>query len=682
MIFFREDEDNSKSGTGGAQRYPWAVLVLLVAATLAVYWEVPRQDFVYWDDDINVYANPHLRQVSFQSILYFWQNAYEGLYSPLSYTVWSLLASMAQLSVPREAADGSLIYLNPAVFHTFNLGLHVVNVLLVFALLRLLIDRRALAKSPQLPAGGNLDTASTLRDLSAGAGAALFALHPLQVEAVAWITELRGLLCAFFSLLALWQYLQAAAPASATVPESDPAPEAEGQGVEGQEARTSKQARWSYVAATLLFGLALLSKPSAVVLPLAALILERWMLGRSLRQSLQALLPWFAMAAVATVVTKTAQQIDPEVPIVSLWLRPLIAGDALAFYLQKLLVPWQLGVDYGRRPDVVLQRPVWALGALLIACGLGVLMWRVRHRYPWLTAAVALFVAGVLPVLGLTAFNFQAYSTVADRYMYLSMLGPALGLSQVLARYHTKTLQIVTLLGLLLLGGVSLTQTRTWADTVPLLTHALDINPRSVVALNNMGIVMQWRKEPDKALSYYQALLKIKPDYAQAYSNMAPILMEKGNSREAIEMYRKAIKLEPKQPALHSNLGVALAQVGRFDEAEKQYRVALQLEPRMTQAIYNWGRDLEKRQRFAEAAQKFREALLIEPQSSSLRTSLMRATFNQGVILEKAGHFMAAIENYQIAYEMDPNSPLIQQALMRAWQKQNKQVSKPSTSVR
>src|SRR5207245_2501838 len=205
-----------------------------------------------------------------------------------------------------------------------------------------------------------------------------------------------------------------------------------------------------YWLATGFFVLALLAKPTAVVVPVVAWVLDVWSWPQTWRHRRLALLVWLGLALLWGLFTSQVQPQDPGAFSPPLWARLLIAGDAVSFYLYKLGVPVWLGPDYGRAPEVLLaQSWLWLTG--LAPWGLAVWLWYKRTRVPWLVAAAGVFVAGLLPVLGFIPFGFQNYSTVADRYMYIAMLGLALALAWGLAQSprHVLAICCVVILGAL-----------------------------------------------------------------------------------------------------------------------------------------------------------------------------------------------------------------------------------------
>ena len=546
--------------------------LLVLAVTWAVLGEVVRGGFVRWDDNLHVTENPWLHPVTLAHIGHFWQTSYEGLYIPLSYTVYSLLALIAR--------DPATQALNPHVFHAANLGLHLVNVLLVFALLKRLV-------------GGAW---------AAAGGALLFGLHPVQVESVAWVSELRGLLSALFSLVALGQYW------------------------EFRQAPAGPRPWGRFVLATLAFGLALLAKPSAVAVPLMALVLDGWGRGRSWRLSLPLVL-WASLALAEIVLSRTSQP-APAALLLPLWRRPFVAGDALAASLAHLVWPVALGIDYGRSPATVLAHPGGYLTWLAPAC-LGVLLWRIRRSWPLLMVAGGLFLAALLPVLGLVPFAFQEVSTVADRYAYLAMLGPALAAACLLARVPRRAVPLaagLSLAVLLLLGLQSALQVMVWQNDFALFSRALAVNPRSWVADNDLGATLYEHGQTEQAIRAFQNGLRWNPYQEKAWNNLGAALNTVGRRAEAEVALQNALRLAPDYAAAYNNLGLVSTGQGRLAAAEAEYRRALRLDPDFAEAQNNLGVLLDRQGKWTAAAEQFQRALAVRPGYASALRNLAGMT--------------------------------------------------------
>jgi len=521
------------------------------------------------------------------------------------------------------------VSLDPRLFHSLNLLVHLLSVLVVWRLVRLLLDRTM--QKGQRPAPSHT---RTRMEWAACGGALLFAVHPLQVEAVAWVTGFKDVLGGCLSFVALWQYLQYASGSVDAVSSDKPS-------------RGQAQHLWiHYCLATGAFVLALLAKPTAVVVPVVAWLLDLWGWPQTWRTRRLAVLAWLVIATLWGLFTSQVQPATTVLFPVPLWARPLIAGDAVAFYLYKLVFPVWLGPDYGRAPEVMLTRSwLWLTG--LVPWGLAVWLWYRRTQVPWLVAAVGVGVAGLLPVLGFIPFGFQHYSTVADCYMYIAMLGPALVLAWGLAQSPRRGLAVGCVVILGVLGIRSAWQTRYWHTTVSLFEHALTVNPGSALAHHNLGVALAAQNRIPEAVDHYTEALRLQPWNAEAHNNLGNVLRKLGKTHEAIHEYTEALRLQPDSAETHNGLGATLADLGRLVEAIDHYTEALRLQPAYATAHYNWGNALLRQDKTLEAIQQYTEALRLQP-------NFAQAHHNLGVTLADQGRFDEAIEHYTEALRLRP----------------------------
>jgi tetratricopeptide (TPR) repeat protein len=554
--------------------------VLIVLATLAVMGPVLGHEFVNWDDDRNLFRNPRLNPPSAASLRHYWTQSHMGLYVPVTFTAWTALAAGATNPAhpPAPAAQ-----LNPVPFHAFGLALHLANALLVFALLTSHFPHEEPAPATAIAA--------------AATGALLFALHPVQVEAVAWASGAKDLLGVTFSLLSLWHYLRFAR-------------------ADSRRRRRRRRRALHYTLALLLLVLAMLSKPSAMVVPAIAAALDSFVLRRPLRQVLRSALPLLAavlpFAVVARLVQSTSQ-VDPT-PI---WAGPLLAGFSLAFYLLKLIVPARLAFDYGWRPALLLEQR-WFYAAWLIPAVLAAVLWLYRRRAPALVAAALVFVIALAPVLGLVPFQFQAYSNVADHYLYLSMFGVALAAAWLMRSIPPQRRRAVLVVAgaiLLALSVRSALQVGVWRDDQTLETHILSVNPNSFSAYANlasgrgvMGERAARQNRPAEARDHYRAAADLfqksidvspyrrtyregAPVFAAVYTRLASLQPDPPSRRatldEGIRNLQALLNPRPGAPQLQPDdlqrirtaVADLYAQAGDLPGAVREYEQALALQP-------------------------------------------------------------------------------------------------------
>lgn len=564
----------------------WGFPLLIAVACLLVYGQVTGFEFLNWDDDKNVSQNSLLYPVSFQSLVAFWSAPFAGLYVPVSYTFW---AAEAWLS---RAGEGAPTPLEPGLFHTGNLVLHVVCSLAVLRLLRQLV--------------GNAT--------AAGLGALLFALHPLQVETVAWITETRGLLSAALSFVAISLYLQAVGP--------------------------SHLDRGRYAWGTLAFAAALLAKPSAVAVPLLCAVLHGLHLERSWRRVARTVAPWILLAGAVAIVSKVLQPSARLSEVTPLWQRPWVAADALGFYLSKLLWPVGLAADYARPPEKLEASSLYWL--LAVATFAGVLcVPRLRRA----RTGALLWLAALLPVLGLVPFAYQQHSTVADRYAYVALFGAALAAASLLARASSSSATAVAGALLALLGWASHEQAGVWRDSKTLFRHTLEVSPESAVSHHNLAQVFHLEGQGALAEDYYREAIRIRPDFAQAHNNLGLLLESRGDLDAARVQYERAVQFDPLYDRAHYCLGVNAQKRGDLVAARRHFEATLELAPHQSEARNALGWTLWQTGQLAEAEQQYREAVALDPRHARAFNGLGNVLALRGRFDEAVGAFESAVEH-------------------------------------
>jgi len=518
------------------------IIIALLLANLLVFGPVAGYEFLSYDDGLHVYENEHVVNFSTDNLIYFWKNAHKGLYIPISYNLWALQAKFSQYFPAKQinSVSGEDI-LNPAIFHTTNLLLHALSTIIVFLIIRKLIQH----------------------DLPAGVGALFFAIHPVQVEAVAWISELKGCLSSLFSLLAIWQYICLSKIFSAG----------------------NQKKQIHYILATVFFLFALFSKPAAVVVPFICGAVGVYLLQRPINQTIWELVPWGAIIIPFVVVAKLSQG-DSELSFIpEFWQRFLIAGDSVSFYAAKLFYPVNLGFDYSRTPQFVLDNWWIYLTGVLPYFFVAMFFWKFRH--PWVLSSLAVFIAGLFPVLGFLPFVHQEISTVADRYLYLPMLGPALLVSYIFLKQRKNIQKIVYLMIIILFGILSTFQVKTWKNPFTIYFQGLVINPTSWKS--HVGLVKLYLHldQPNEAEIHAREAIKTTTQIAphagraaESYTKLGIIYSKaKKDYNEAIHFLTKAIKIKPENPEAHYNLGFAYAEAEDFPKAIEHYEKALKLKP-------------------------------------------------------------------------------------------------------
>jgi hypothetical protein len=508
-----------------ASRWP---VVLLLLATVAVLGRLCTYEFTMWDDTWTVAQNPYLIKPIATALAYFWNPAHPqfGLFIPVTETAWRFIAAGARVST-----GPAIAFLNPWVFHGANLAVHLITVVLVWKIIGRFVASAWVA----------------------AAGAAVFAIHPLQVEAVAWVSGLKDVLSGMWTMAAILLYLSV------------------GEDGADQSGTESAIAWWGSL---LCFVLAVLSKPSAMTVPLSLTAIEVLVPAggaskvNKLWSLIRRLAPFYLIAIVVAVYAHFLQS-GPDLPNPPLWARPLIACDALTFYARKLVWPANLTIDYDRTPNHVLGEMGAWLGWILPAA-VAIWCWLNRRQRPVAVLAVCFFVFGCLPNLGWTRFMFQYYSTVADHYLYPSMLGAALAFALLLQwaigpspepspsptpgqAQEQHRAQLAAVATVLVLGSwamISFRQAGFWADDTALFEHALAINSNNFLAQNNFGVVlMEQQKDVLGAMPHFRRSIELRPTHFNSWRNLAIAEAKLNRHADAIADIRRAMELELKYPA-------------------------------------------------------------------------------------------------------------------------------------
>jgi tetratricopeptide (TPR) repeat protein len=550
--------------------HAWLFGLLLVAITLIAYGPAWHAGFI-WDDDAYLTQNPLLTAPDGLRRIWFSLDS-PSQYFPLTYTMFYM--------------ERGLWGLNPAGYHLVNLLLHAANALLVWRVL------------------------GRLRVPGAWLAAAIFALHPVQVESVAWITERKNVLMGFFFLLTLWAW------------------------IEFIDEKTGRPWRF-YLLALVFYALALLAKTTACTLP-AALLLILWLRKMPINwRRLAQVAPFVAMGIGMGLVTlwweRHHQDTQGKLFDIGLVERVLIASRAVWFYAGKLLWPANLMFSYPRW--TISASDPRAYGWVLATAALGAAIWRARR---WagrgVEVAAAFFAATLSPVLGFIMLYTFLYSFVADHYQYLACIGPIalaaagikIGLGRVAAGKPFLEPALCAAL-LMTLGALTWKQCGMYADAETLWQTTLRQNPNSWMARNNLGIAVLQEGQADEAIAYFQKSLEINPNFAPALNNLGIGFFQLGRTNEAITQFQKAVQIEPDFAQAHSNLGKIFFQLGRMDEAIAQFQKAVEMKPDLAEAHDDLGNVLLQRGRVDEAIACFKKALAIDPGDATARSNLETA---------------------------------------------------------
>ena len=558
------------------------MLLGLLLATLAAYHPAWRGRML-WDDDRHI-TRSDLRPAEGLWRIWFDLGATQQYY-PVTHSAFWLLH--------RLWGDAMLGY------HLVNIILHALAAFLVAVILR------------RLGVPG------------AWLAAVIFALHPIQVESVACISELKNTLSGVLYLVAVLAYLHF---------------------------DKTRQKR-IYALALALFVLALLSKTVTATLPAALLVIFWWQRGHlSGRRDVAPLMPWFVIGAAGGLLTALvertligAQGAEFQFTLIE---RGLIAGRVVCFYLGKLFWPANLTFIY---PRWQISQGVWwqYLYPLVVAVLLAAL-WRMRSRAP--LAAMLFFCGTLFPALGFFNVYPFRYSFVADHFQYLASIGIialfTAGLASLLRRWSFQPKPAAAVMTVVLGGALAFptwSQSRQYANAETLYRVTISRNPSCWMAYNNLGNALQARGQVEKALAQYQEALRLKPDYAEAHNNLGDALQGLGRLDEAITQYQAALRLKPDFGGAYYNLGNALQGQGRLEEAAAQYREALRHEPGSAEAQGNLGSALQGLGRLDEAVIHLREAVKLKPDYATAYNNLGSALQQMGRLDEAAAQHMEAV---------------------------------------
>ncbi len=564
----------------------WISLALVVV-TLAIYWQSSHFDFVTIDDAEYSTSNSHIAAgLSREGIAWAFTSSVDANWFPL--TVMSHLL------------DRQLFGWNPGPRHVVNFVLHALSTLLLFWAMNRM----------------------TKRVWPSACVAAVFALHPLHVESVAWIAERKDVLCAFFFLLALWLYA----------------------------AYAEKPAAWRYVLIVLAFGCALMSKPMAVTFPFVLLIVDFWPLGRLAKESVTRLviekIPLILMSIASSIVTFLVQRGGGAVvggDLVPLATRLDNALVSTSVYLLKFVWPTGLAVFYPYA-----EIPVWqALLSVAVIVTITYGAVTSRRQHPMILAGWLWFLGMLIPVIGIVQVGLQSH---ADRYMYLPMIGLAImiafGAADFLQTHASLRPAIVTsaalVCGALMFG--TWTDLQYWRNSRALYEQALAVTENNYIADNGYGEILLREGQPADAVPHLLRVTEREPWFSGAHINLGAAYSKLYRLKEAEQQYRIAVQIDHESAEAHAGLGVALGELGRAGEAIPQFYEALRIRPDYADVYYNLGRVLAQEGRVPEAATQFAETVRLQPANAEAHYNLGTALASLNRMKESAAEFRTAID--------------------------------------
>jgi len=556
-----------------------AIALALALLTLAVYAPARGHGFVDYDDDEYVFANPHVRGgLDAESIAWAFTSTELSNWHPLTWLSHML--------------DCQLFGLDPAGHHMVSVALHAANVALLFLLLAWL----------------------TGQTWPSAFAAALFAVHPLNVESVAWIAERKNVLCTLFWLLTLGAY--------------------------GLWTRSPGPARYAAMLAGA--ALALMSKPMAVSLPFPLLLLDYWPLGRMSRAAalrrVAEKAPLFVLSAASSAMTFHAQLTSGTlVAVEAIPLRPRLFNAVISYvsYVGKLLWPATLGVFYPHRESAI---PAWqvAVGAAALLA-VTALVLRSASRAPYLAVGWLWYAVTLIPVIGIVQVGTQA---MADRYLYVPAIGLFIALAFAAAPLAARAPrpEAWAAAAAVLLCALTLRMERqlsAWRDSYSLFSATVAAVPDSWVAHYNLGNALAAAGRAAEAEAEFRETVRLKPRFGRAHNNLGDALDAQGRHPEALQAYEEAIRVSPQLVEAQNNRAVVLSALGRREEAVQSLRKTVALQPGFAEAWLNLGIVLRQMGRLPESAQALDEAVTLRPEMDMAR-------YQRAVTLLQAGDEQAA----------------------------------------
>jgi len=573
------------------------IYVVLILATLAVYWQVHQYDFVNFDDPVYITENSHIQSgITPDGFRWAFSTRYADLWNPL---VWLSLMF-----------DYQLHGLNSGGYHLTNLILHILSTLLLFQLFCRMTG--AVWKSAFV--------------------AALFALHPLHVESVVWIAERKDVLSAFFWMLTLCLYVY----------------------------YTEKPVIKRYLLVLFSFVLALMSKPMVVTLPVIMILLDYWPLKRFESQKnnqilwqLKEKLPLFILSAVLVIITLCSpNNTDASSIILPLGSRLANAPVAFITYLGKTIWPYDLAVYYPFSD----QLPIWqVMGSILLIFLISFFVIAMMKRLPYLFVGWLWFAIAIAPVIGIMQVSSSVPYSMADRYHYLPSIGIAVALAWGIAPlfrredFRKKILLPAATVFLGILSVLTWQQCGYWKNSIELFNHNLQVTKNNDLAHNHVAYALAEGGKIKEAIDHYDKAIRLKPYDVNIYSNRGNAYVKLGQHKKAVEDYNEAISLKPDYAPAYINRGNAYTELGQYLMAIEDYNKALHLKPDYADTIYNnRGDAYNKLGQYQLAINDFNNSIRLNP-------AYIKAYNNRGATYVKLGQHQQAIDDYSKVISLKPD---------------------------
>lgn len=595
---------------------------VLLALSFLIFGRTIDYPFVRFDDGLLIYDNPAIQAINLKTLRAIFSTYDPELYIPLTLLTYQL--------------DFLIGGINPAIYHLHNILWHAMNGVLVTWLLYWLLrirDQSQIEHQQILPAGRQAQIIALILG-------AIFVIHPLNVETVAWASARKDLLSTFFALGSILAYLQWHA---------------------------SGCKRLFYVSLAL-FWLGLMSKVTIITLPLIFVLLDHWSGQRVDKKRTLEKMPYFALSIAFAVIALfgKAGQISSVTPMETI----LVGSKAAMCTLQKIFLPIGLSVLYPYNEAVTIASTALWMPLVGFLCLLGFLSILAIKRRPIPLLCFAFFLIALSPSL----FNFSKGGTIyitSDRYGYFAMVGILLGIGSLLLNgirrdprpggrlYRKRLPEVITVIVIAIFMTLSIRQTKTWASSEALFTNAINQYPDAHVAHNNLGNVLTERKSLPEAIAAYERALAIAealphregatdPVTSKILSNLASTLRQSGETASSKRRYDEALERNPANPYAYLGLGIIAATEGRLGDAEGQYQIALQIAPKFSPAYLNLGALYSSSGRLQEALGAFDHGLAIDPFAPQTH-------YNRGVVLQKQSRMAEARAAYATAIELAPS---------------------------
>ena len=610
----------------------WFIALALIVLTSTAYAGIKDHDFVSYDDHVYVVSNAHVQGgLSWKNIAWAFGSTSAANWHPLTWLSHML--------------DVQLFGLNPAGHHLTSLLIHIANVVLLFWLLHLITG--ALWQSALV--------------------SALFAIHPINVESVAWVAERKNVLSVLFWLLTIWAY-----------------------------AWYARKPAWGrYLLVILSFAAAIMCKPMVVTLPFVLLLLDYWPLGRlkratvaevddkgqhsnararqtdtkrafpnrTLAQLVIEKVPLWLLALGSSLITVKAQRSGGAVGSIETYPLPMRVENALVSYvtyLRDAISPFGLAVFYPHPGQVL---PVWQLGLCsLVLAGVTALALLLAKRFRYLSVGWLWYLGTLVPVIGIVQVGLQSR---ADRYAYIPLIGIFIIIVWAVFDWtksrplRGRLLAVGSASVLIVLTVTTRVQSSYWQNSLTLFQHALSVTRNNYVADNDLGELFAQQGRLDEAAKHFASALEINPRFAHARHNMGMMLVQRGKLDEAIDEFSKAVAIDPQFVDAYNKLGAALAGKGRLDEAAANFSKALEVDPAYASAHANLGFLYDQQGKTDEAVASYSNALTFGMDN----TMSAQTHFRLGKLLARTGKRSEAIEHYREALKLKPDFAPAQQAL-------------------